>query len=60
MGIRKNVMKLSNTIQNVSTEVPVSNEYGLKLNLHLEMGFSSTLEHSSFFSFQVSHEDVAL
>lgn len=53
-------MKLSNTIQNVSTEVPVTNEYGLSLNLHLEMGFSSTLEHFSFFSFQVSHEDVAL
>lgn len=52
MGIRK--MKVSNATQNVSTEVPATNERGFKLHLHLEMGFSSVLEHFSFFLSGVS------
>ena len=43
-------MKLSNTIQNISTEVAVTNEHGPKCNFELKMGFSSILEHFSFFS----------
>lgn len=53
-------MTLSKTNQNISTEVPVTNEQGLKLNHQLEIGFTSMPEHFSFFFFLVSHEDVAL
>lgn len=47
-------MQLSNTVQNISTEVPVTDECGLKLNLQLGMGFSSLLEHFSFFPSGIS------
>lgn len=48
-GNRK--LKLSNSIQSISTEVPVTDKHGLKLRLNSEMGPSAPLEHFSFFSF---------
>lgn len=50
-GHQKNAKKLSNTIQNVTADVPIPNERGPKLKLQLETGFSSILEHSSSFLF---------
>lgn len=37
---QKNAKKLSNTIQNVTTEVPITNGHGPKLNIQLETKFS--------------------